>query len=150
MVQKNSYLKTLNQDIGTLGDKLTPFWSEDVTSTKNNINVVPRSESDSAEGKWEDGRPAEGDPFGKVVGDGTVTKESAVGPFGAGEKITGWHGDLVASKNNIQVIFTKLGLNSSFATSSETDSRKKSFVAILRSPGTLVIWTGFYDVLIEN
>ncbi|KKT55599.1 MAG: VCBS repeat-containing protein [Microgenomates group bacterium GW2011_GWC1_44_23] len=139
MVQKNSYLKTLNQDIGTLGDKLTPFWSEDVTSTKNNINVVPRSESDSAEGKWEDGRPAEGDPFGKAVGDGTVTKESAVGVFGAGEKITGWHGDLVASKNNIQKIFTKLGLDTNFATSSETDSRKKSFVAILRSPGTLEV-----------
>ncbi len=139
MLQKNTYLKTMNENFSLLVDKLTPFWSEDVTSTKNNVNVVPRSESDSAEGKWEDGRPAEGDPFGKVIGDGTVTKESAVGPFGTGEKITGWHGDLVASKNNIQKIFTKLGLDTNFATSSETDSRKKSFVAILRSPGTLEV-----------
>ena len=139
MIQKNGYLGTLNQNVGALGDKLTPFWSEDINVTKNNIKITTRSDADSLEGKWEDGKPIEGDAFGKTLGDGTVTKESAVGPFGTGEKLTGWHGDLLSTQNNIGKIFQKLELDPDFAVSSETDSRRKSFVAILRSPGTLEV-----------
>lgn len=139
MVQKNSYLKSLNDNFSLLGDKLTPFWSDDITSTKNKINVLPRSEADSVEEKWEDGRPAEGDPFEKVIGDGTVTKESAIGPFGTGEEMTWWHGDLLSSQNNNGKIFQKLGLDPALTVSSESDSRKKSFVVILRSPGTIEV-----------
>lgn len=139
MVQKNSYLKSLNDNFSLLGDKLTPFWSDDVTSTKNKINVIPRSESDSVEEKWEDGRPAEGDPFEKVAGDGTVTKESAVGPFGTEEEMAGWHGDLLTNLDNNKKILSKLGLDQIFAASAPTDSWKKSFVVILRSPGTIEV-----------
>ena len=143
MIQKNSYLSMLNQDVGALGDKLTPFWSDDINVTKNNIRITTRSDTDSQEGKWEDGKPIEGDAFGKTLGDGTVTKESAVGPFGTGEKLTGWHGDLLSTQNNIGKIFQNLELDPDFAVSSETDSRRKSFVAILRSPGTLEVCDKF-------
>jgi len=143
MIQKNSYLSMMNQDVGALGDKLTPFWSDDINVTKNNIRITTRSDTDSQEGKWEDGKPIEGDAFGKTLGDGTVTKESAVGPFGTGEKLTGWHGDLLSTQNNIGKIFQNLELDPDFAVSSETDSRRKSFVAILRSPGTLEVCDKF-------
>ena len=139
MIQRNTYLKSLNQNFSVLGDKLTPFWSDDIASTRNTINVSPRTDADALEQKWEDGRPYDGDPFGRTLGDGTVTKDSAVGPFGAGEKLTGWHSDLVSTQDNVGKIFEKLGLDPTFAVSAETDNRINSFVAILRSPGTLEV-----------
>lgn len=139
MTQKNNYLKTLNNDIAALGNVITPFWSDDMNSTKKDINVTDRTIEDAQQNKWEDGRPVELNIFGGTAGDGSVTKESAVGPFGTGEKLTGWHSDLLSSKENIGRIFTKLGLDPVHSVSSETDSRENSFVAILRSPGILEV-----------
>lgn len=146
MSQKNSYLSLLNSDVSALTNLLTPFWSEDVLTTKKGVAVIPRSSEDATEEKWEDGRPVEGDPFAGAVGDGTVTKDSALGPFGTGEKVAGWHGDLLSSQENIGKIFQKIGLDPSLAVSSETDGRTKSLVVILRSPGTLEVC----DTLLTN
>ena len=140
MVQQNLYLKDLNSNFGVLGSKLTPFWSEDIPQTKNKINTVDRLTSDATLERWEDGRPANIDTFGNIAGDGTVTKESAIGPFGPGEKLVGWHGDLLANIDNNKKVLTKLGLDSSFASASgTTDNRKYSFVALLHSPGKLEV-----------
>jgi len=139
MIQKNTTLKNYNFDVTALENVVTPFWSDDINSTRVDIKVTERSSEDIAENRWVDGRPIEGDPFGKTSGDGTVTKDSAIGPFGPGEKLTGWHGDLISSKENIDKIFTKLGLDTANTVSSETDSRINSFVAILRSPGTVEV-----------
>jgi hypothetical protein len=122
-----------------LEDKLIPYWSEDISSTNNKIVVIPRNSEDEAEEMWEDGKPIDEDPFIKTAGDGTIIKDSALGSFNPGEKLSGWHGDLLSKEENIAIIFQKLGLDPSLAVSSETDSQKKSFVAILRSPGALEV-----------
>lgn len=139
MIQQNQNLKAMNLNAGTLGDKLTPYWSDDIAATRKTINVIPRTNDEALEEKWVDGSPIDGDPFGRTPGDGTVTKESAAGPFGAGEKLSGWHSDLLSTQNNIGKIFEKLGLDTTFAVSAVTDNRINSFAAILRSPGTLEV-----------
>ncbi len=139
MAQKNAYLSTLNQNTDILVDKLIPFWSEDIGSTRSTINTTARTEQEALSGQWEDGSPLGADPFSRTTGDGTVTKTSAVGPFGVGDKMVGWHADLLSNSDNIGKVFTKLGLDPLLAVSTTTDNRKNSFVAILRSPGVLEV-----------
>lgn len=151
MAQKNNFLASLNDNASVLGDKLTPFWSDDIGQTKNIINVVDRESDDTVQNRWEDGKPVPTDTFGVTAGDGTVTKVSAVGPFGVGEKMAGWHGDLLANLENNKKILTKLGLDPNFASASATtDNRKNSFVALLRSPGTLEICNANLTLCNEN
>lgn len=136
MNQRNS---RLNQYTSNFEGKLIPFWSDDISTTKRTINIISPNPADILDDKWEDGKPVDENPFGTTTGDGTVTKESAVGQFGTGEKLSGWHSDLLSSKSNVEKIFQTLGLNPDFAEASETDDRKNSFVAILRSPGELEV-----------
>ena len=139
MYEKNTYLKNLNSDISVLSNKLTAFWSDQISETKNTINVGARSKEDRKNNMWVDGKPVGDYPFENAVGDGTVTKQSAIGPFGDNVELSGWHGDLLSSQSNNQKIFEKLGLDTSLALSSASDNRKNSFVAILRSPGELQV-----------
>jgi hypothetical protein len=101
----------LNQNADDLEGKLTAFWSDDINGTKEKILVKPRNSEDIANNRWEDGKPIAPDPFLKTTGDGTVTKSSAIGPFGTGSEMEGWHGDLLANQNNVKKIFELLGLD---------------------------------------
>jgi len=139
MSQKNTYLKTMNENVTDLGSKLTPFWSDDINVTREVIRIVPRSDEDRVIDQWEDGKPTGSDPFLKTAGDGSVTRTSAVGLFGVGTELEGWHGDLLANQNNVKKIFEQLNLDQNLAESSVPDSRVNSFVVILRSPGTLEV-----------
>lgn len=142
MSQQNNYLANLNSNIGSLNDKLVAFWSEDILATKSTIAVTGRTSSDVSQNKWEDGRPLNTNQFTYTSGDGTVTKQSAIGPFTVSDKMTGWHGDLLASAENNKKILSTLGLDEAFAVSSPTDSRQNSFVALLRSPGIIQVCNG--------
>ncbi len=146
MVEKNNYLKTLNDGYLSVVDKITPYWSDDIASTKNRIAITLRGLEDVIQEKWIDGKPIPTNPFSNTAGDGTVTKESAVGQFGVGVRMTGWHGDLLANVDNNKKILTNLGLDPTYATSSASDNRKNAFVALLRSPGKLVVCNDQQDL----
>jgi hypothetical protein len=141
MIEQNFNLQTLNTGYGSLEGKLVPFWSNDRDTTRNIINVTDRNAEDIAVDKWIDGSPVGTDPFGRTLGDGTVTKDSAIGPFGPGVQINGWHSDLLSNQENIRKIFSELGISPTLALPiTETpDARTNSFVTILRSPGVLKV-----------
>lgn len=139
MSQKNNYLANMNSTVGSLNEKVTAFWSEDIQETKNTLAVSQRTTADVTQNRWEDGRPLAQNQFTHASGDGTVTKQSAIGPFVNNEKMTGWHGDLLASADNNKKILSTLGLDDSFAVSSPTDTRQNSFVVLLRSPGKIQV-----------
>lgn len=140
MVEKNNYLSSKNLTTVGINDKVLAYWSDD-NQTRNGIRVTPRDALDIILGQWRDGRPAEPDPFTNSAGDGTVTKQSAIGPFTFTEQIHGWHGDLLANESNIKNLFQKIGIDQSFVVSSDSDTRKNAFVAALRSPGELIVCT---------
>jgi len=132
---KNTYLENLNNNVSGIDSLTTAIFSDGI-QTDSLIKVVPHTDGDLS--TWIDGKPAE-NPFLKANGDGTVTDFSAKGMFSNMLMGTGWHGELVTKTDNIQKIFSVLGLDQSKVIAGTDDSRDKVFVAALRSPGKLEV-----------
>lgn len=135
MNSKNEYLSGLNQNITSINPLTTAIFSTDV-QTNSLIKVVSHTDGDL--GSWVDGKPIE-NPFIKSDGDGTVTAMSSKGPFSNILQGSGWHGELVTKQNNIEKIFSILGLDTSKVMAGDYDTREGVFVAALRSPGSLEV-----------
>ena len=132
---KNTYLENLNNNISGIDSLTTALFSDEI-ETDSLIKVISHSDGDLS--TWIDGKPIE-NPFIKASGDGTVTDFSAKGLFSNLLTGTGWHGELVTKTDNIQKIFSVLGLDESKLIAGIDDSRDRVFVAALRSPGTLEV-----------
>lgn len=136
LTQKNDYLNDLNLNASQIYSLTTAIYSKDI-GTDSLIKVVAHSSEDLD--MWIDGKPIPVNPFETALGDGTVTETSAKGLFTNNLQGTGWHGELVTKNDNIQKIFGVLGLDPLKALSGVDESRKKVFVAALRSPGVLEV-----------
>lgn len=134
-VNKNTYLENLNNNFSSIDSLTTALFSNEI-ETDSLINVTPHTDGDLS--TWIDGKPIK-NPFIKASGDGTVTDFSAKGLFSNLLIGTGWHGELVTNTDNIQRIFSVLGLDESKALTGTDDSRDRVFVAALRSPGALEV-----------
>jgi hypothetical protein len=85
------------------------------------------------------GKTASTNPFSFSEGDGTVTRQSAIGPFTHSVQASGWHNELVTKSENIQGILNSLSIDDDNVVGVSPDNRKDAFVAVLRSPGTLKV-----------
>lgn len=135
LTQINGYLNYLNLNASPSSLLTTAIYSNDI-QTDNFINVSPPSAEDLLDQLWVDGKPID-NPFEFANGDGTVTETSAKGPFLNNLQESGWHGELVTKTDNIQNIFSVLGVDTTKALSGTDDSIRNALVVALRSPGNL-------------
>lgn len=136
--QKNSYLSDLNSNTTELDKIITTFWSSD-QQTRTIIDTIKPTPFDTLLKRWEDGKPAATNPFSLSEGDGSVTKQSAKGPFTNSIKALGGHNELMTRADNIASLLNNLGIKSENVVAGEIDNRQGVFVAMLRSPGKLKI-----------
>lgn len=132
--QQNTYLNDLNTGYTAVDGLLTTIFGRDIQTDKI-VNVGPPSGTDL----WEDGEPLPENPFVTDLGDGTVTEQSAKGPFSTSVPGIGWHDELVTKSENISLIFESLGLDTSKALGGYDSGQGAVFIATLMSPGSLSV-----------
>ncbi len=141
--EKNQYLKDLNENTSSLSPILNPIYSE-AEQTRDTINVTKRNLLEKINNLWVDGKPKHDGPFNTTLGDGTVTKNSAVGHF-ENQSIAGKgnHISLISEPYNITKILRQLDIDSTGIVGSFTRFPSTVFMAALRSPGRLEVcnWT---------
>ena len=139
LLQKNLYLGNLNSQSTQVDAVLFPLWSDD-EQTRSSIKTTMRNRHDSLMGTWEDGKPIKNNPFNLMPGDGTVTKESAIGPFSSNAiEGSGNHISVISAEQNIQQILNNLGVSSDSISGSYSTYPSSVFIASLRSPGRLEV-----------
>lgn len=139
MKQVNTYLGNLNANSAQVDSVLILLWSGGEL-TRDTINIGKRNRLDTLLGLWEDGRPKEKNPFNFSAGDGTVTKNSAVGTFELkGIEGDGNHASIVSTEKSIKTIMEALGISTDGVVGGGYTESSSVFMASLRSPGRLEV-----------
>jgi len=137
LLQKNLTLNDLNSNMATIADLL---WANGGNNSQTDrfLKVVDRGWLEKTQGQWEDGKPT-ASPFETITeGDGAVLSLSAVSSFVNQSLIGANHEEIIGKTAGIEKIFEQLGLDKTKVVANITpDSRKRVFIASLRSPGTL-------------
>ncbi len=143
LVEKNSFLKVLNTNSLLVESVFNPLWSGD-EQTRVVVNTEKRNKDDVTKNLWVDGKPVITLPFNSDLGDGTVTKKSAMGNFvDKSVEGTGNHIALISDYRNIWKILNVLGINTDDSLDSYAYTPSSVFMAVLASPGRLEVcnWT---------
>ncbi len=145
--QRNIYLRDLNEEFASI-DGLMEAIGGNSFVTRRWIKTEPRNWIDAGLGKWEDGKPI--DIEMSDLGDGTVLLGSARGPFSQYYDLNLNHEELISTRDGIEQIFERLGLDESRIVTSETGlSADRVLVILLRSPGVLSLTDGDGDVITD-
>lgn len=137
LVYKNDFLAEKNNQVITYLPKLFAGASNDYSQTKSAINIEEPSVGEKLQGLWVDGKPKKTNTYLFSSGDGYVNKNSSQSLFDNKLNLSGGHGDTISKKENIVKILSELGVATESAVGSTTETKKKSFVAKLNSPGKI-------------